>query len=74
MPDAVATAAPNDETGKPKRRSQVGRTNKPRPLYVLLSKALPDDVEIVGTTRKAEDALESIDTGNAKAYVRLMTK
>lgn len=58
---------------KPKRKPQV-RNNGPRPAYLLLSEPLPEGIEVVGVTRKAEEALEAIDTGNAGAYARIMIK
>lgn len=50
------------------------RTNGPRPAYLLTNKPLPDDLEIVGITRKAEDALAAIDSGTAGSYMRVMIK
>lgn len=49
----------------------------PRPAYVLVN--LPEgvdasDIEVVAATRKAEDALEAIDSGKAGGYLRLMIK
>lgn len=58
---------------KPKRKAQVRNTG-PRPAYLLLNEPLPDGVEIVGSTRKAEEALEAIDTGTAGAYARILIK
>jgi len=61
---------------KPKRKAQVRNTG-PKPAYLLVN--LPDGftadmIEVVDTTRKAEEALEAIDTGTAGAYVRIMVK
>lgn len=61
----------NPETGE---REKPKRVQGPRPAYILLSAELPEDVEIVGSTRKAEEALEAIDKGTAKAYLRMMIK
>ena len=41
------------------------RVQGPRPCYVLFSKALPEDVEIVGSTRRADEALKMLDNGTA---------
>lgn len=65
-----------DGADKPKRKPQVRNTG-PRPAYLLVN--LPDgvdpaDIEVVDTTRKAEDALEAIDTGKAGNYLRIMVK
>ena len=65
----------NDKTDKPARKPQ--RALGPRPAYVLVK--LPEgitaaDVEVVESTRKAEEALEAIDTGKATGYVRIMLK
>jgi len=59
---------------KPKPQN---RNMGPRPAYLLVN--LPEgvdasDIEVVDTTRKAEEALEAIDTGKAGAYVRIMVK
>lgn len=73
----MAEAATNIASAeKPKRKPQV-RTNKPRAAYLLVN--LPDgvsptDIEIVGVTRKAEEALEAIDTEKAGNYIRCMIK
>jgi len=72
--DAAAPVAAATE--KPKRKP-ANRNTGPRPAYVLIN--APEDVdiksiEIVGVTRKAEDALESIDTGTARNYIRVMVK
>ena len=56
---------------KPKAPSRQGG---PRPCYLLLNAALPDGIEVVGSTRKAEEALEAINSGNAGAYARIMIK
>ena len=63
------------EAEKPKRK-QVRNTG-PRPAYLLVN--LPEGVdassiEVVDVTRKAEEALEAIDSGNAGAYLRIMVK
>lgn len=66
------------ETATPLKKSTApSRQNKPRPAYVLVN--LPEgmsaaDITVVDVTRKAEDALEAIDTGKAGAYVRIMVK
>lgn len=57
-----------------RRTGSQGRT---RPAYVLIN--LPegvnaDDIEIVGITRHAEEALEAIDTGKATKYLRVLVK
>lgn len=70
--DTTATAA--DE--KPKRKAP-NRNLGPKPAYLLIN--LPegvstDDITVVETTRKAEEALEAIDTGKAGAYLRIMVK
>ncbi len=57
---------------KPKRK-QV-RNAGPRPAYLLLNGPLPEGFEVVSSTRRAEDALEAIDSGAAEAYVRIMIK
>ena len=61
---------------KPKRKAQT-RNMGPRPAYLLVN--VPEgvdvsDIEVVETTRKAEEALEAIDTGKAGAYLRIMVK
>ena len=61
---------------KPKRKSQA-RNMGPRPAYLLVN--VPEgvdvaDIDVVETTRKAEEALEAIDTGKAGAYLRIMVK
>lgn len=58
-----------DKNGKPKR-PPIG----PRAAYILLTEPLPEGVEVVDVSRKAEHALEAIDTGRAKAYIRIMVK
>lgn len=66
-------AADNTEAAAEKPK----RINKPRPLYLLfnLPEGInPDQVELVDVTRRAEDALEAIDTGKAQAYKRVMLK
>lgn len=60
------------DEAKPKRK-QVRNTG-PRPAYLMLSEPLPDGVEVIGATRKAEEALEQIDSGTAGAYARIMIK
>jgi uncharacterized protein YfaS (alpha-2-macroglobulin family) len=60
-----------DEKTKP--RVQVRNTG-PRPAYLLLNQPLPEGFEVVGSTRKAEEALEAIDSGSAAAYARIMIK
>jgi hypothetical protein len=72
---AAAEATPI-AADKPKRK-QVNRNQGPRPAYVLVN--LPEgvdpaDITVVGVTRKAEEALEAIDTGRATKYLRLMVK
>lgn len=67
----MAEAATKLKTAAPSRQ------NKPRPAYVLVN--LPDgvspaDIEVVSSTRKAEEALEAIDSGDANGYLRLMIK
>lgn len=69
---ADTTTAP----AKPKRTAAPRKTG-PRPAYVLVN--LPegvnaDDIQIVGITRQAEEALEAIDTGKASKYLRVMVK
>lgn len=64
------------KTDKPKRAPQV-RNTEPKPAYVLVN--LPEgidpaDIHVVGVTRKAEEALQAIDTGKAQKYLRLMIK
>lgn len=54
-------------------RKQVRNTG-PRPAYLLLNQPLPEGLEIVSSTRKAEEALEAIDSGEAAAYARIMIK
>lgn len=61
---------------KPKRKPAV-RNIGPRPAYVLVN--APEgidmkDIQIIGVTRKAEEALEAIDTGKARNYIRVMVK
>lgn len=73
---AEAATKITDAADKPKRKP-AQRNTGPRPAYLLVN--LPDgvaaaDIEVVDTTRKAEDALEAIDTGRASAYVRIMVK
>lgn len=61
---------------KPKRKPAV-RNVGPRPAYVLVNLpegVNPDDIEVVSVTRKAEEALEAIDTGKATKYLRIMIK
>ena len=74
--NAPAGLATGQAADKPKRKPPV-RNLGPRPAYVLVN--APEDVdiksiEIVGVTRKAEEALEAIDSGRARQYVRLMIK
>lgn len=64
------------ELKQPKRKTPQRNTG-PRPAYLLVN--LPDgvdpsDIEVVETTRKAEEALEAIDTGKAAGYLRIMVK
>lgn len=68
--------APMQTSEKPKRKA-VNRNLGPRPAYVLVN--LPEhvkveDVSVVAVTRKAEEALEAIDTGKASKYLRVMIK
>lgn len=83
--DAAAEQADDDEgeatvptptPGRARRGTGTAprRVQGPRPCYVLLTDALPEGVEVVGATRKAEEALEAIDSGRASAYIRLMVK
>jgi hypothetical protein len=66
----------NPARGRAKRGEGTGprRVQGPRPCYILLSDVLPDGVEVVAATRKAEEALQAIDSGKARAYLRLMVK
>lgn len=73
MANTASTAVVGvDAPAKPKRKPvQRG----PKPAYVLIN--LPEgvdpaDINVVGVTRKAEEALEAIDTGKAQKYLRLM--
>lgn len=67
-----------DEAKAPKgEKKTVNRNLGPRPAYVLVNLpdgVNPDDIQVVGVTRKAEEALEAIDTGKATKYLRLMVK
>jgi hypothetical protein len=59
------------------KRKPANRNIGPRPAYVLVN--LPEgvtaaDIEVIDTTRKAEEALEAIDTGAASGYVRILVK
>lgn len=58
-------------------RKPAQRNTGPRPAYLLVN--LPDgvdasQVDVVEVTRKAEEALEAIDSGKAGAYLRIMVK
>jgi hypothetical protein len=58
-------------------RKPVARNMGPRPAYLLVNLpegVSPADIEVVDTTRKAEEALEAIDTGKAGGYIRIMVK
>lgn len=62
---------------KTEKKKPVNRNMGPRPAYLLIN--LPDgispaDIQVVGTTRKAEEALEAIDTGKSEGYLRIMVK
>lgn len=62
---------------KATRKPAVRRAQGPRPAYVLVNLpegVKPEQIEVVETTRKAEDALAAIDTGRATNYLRLMIK
>lgn len=64
------------DEAKPKRKTPQ-RNAGPRPAYLLVN--LPEgmsagDIEVISATRKAEEALEAIDTGSASAYLRVMVK
>lgn len=50
------------------------RVNGPRPAFLMFNKPLPDDIELVAVTRKADEALEMIDEGQAGSYKRVMIK
>lgn len=66
----------SEEAAKPKRKP-VARNMGPRPAYLLVNLPegiSPSDIEVVDTTRKAEEALEAIDTGKAGGYIRIMVK
>jgi hypothetical protein len=67
------TAAKTAKTAEAKAKA-ASRQNQPRPAYLLLTQPLPENFEIVRSTRKAEEALEAIDKGEAEAYVRIMIK
>lgn len=75
----MADAATKLETApadKPKRKP-ANRNQGPRAAYILVN--LPEgvdvaDITVVGVTRKAEEALEALDTGKAQKYLRLMVK
>lgn len=59
------------------KKKPVQRNTGPRPAYVLINLpegVNPDDIEVVSVTRKAEEALEAIDTGTAQKYLRVMVK
>lgn len=61
---------------KPKRKTPQRNTG-PRPAYLLVN--APEgvditDIEVVDVTRKAEEALEAIDSGKAGGYLRIMVK
>lgn len=71
MADTAPTTPATKDVAKAKAAS---RQNMPRPAYLLLKEPLPDGFELVGSTRKAEEALEAIDQGKAQAYVRIMIK
>lgn len=71
------------EAPAPRKRAAKGegktppRNIGPRPAYLLVN--VPEgvdvsDIEVVSVTRKAEEALEAIDSGKAGAYLRLMVK
>lgn len=63
-------------TAKPKRSSAPRQTG-PRPAYVLINLpegVNPEDIQVVAITRRAEEALEAIDTGKASKYLRVMVK
>lgn len=57
-----------------KKTATAKRVNGPRPLYLLWNQPLPEGLELVGSTRKAEEALEAIDSETAGAYSRTMVK
>lgn len=65
--------APVDASTADKKK-RVNPQSKPRPAYILLSAPLPEGVEVIGATRKAEEALEAIDRDEAAAYMRIMVK
>lgn len=72
----MAADAATPITDKPKRKP-ANRNLGPRPAYVLVNLPEginPDDIEVVDVTRKAEEALEAIDTGTAAKYLRIMIK
>lgn len=66
--------APNTAPTKDGEKKKPARQNMPRPAYLLLNAPLPEGVEVVDVTRKAEEALTAIDTGKAESYIRVMIK
>ena len=72
----MAEAATPIKADKPKRKP-AQRNTGPRPAYVLVNLpegVSPEQIEVVDVTRKAEEALEAIDTGKAAKYLRVMIK
>ena len=56
------------------KKPTAPRQNKPRPCYILLDGELPEGLNVVSSTRKAEEALEAIDAGEAQSYLRILVK
>ena len=76
MAEAATKIAEAPTADKPKRKP-ANRNMGPRAAYVLVN--LPEgvdvtDLKVISVTRKAEEALEAIDTGKAQKYLRIMVK
>ena len=69
----AAQAEKNEATTEGKAKP-AARVQGPRPCYVLLNEPLPEGIRIVAATRRAEEALQAIDKGDANAYLRIMVK
>ena len=71
---ALKTAAQTEKDEATTDTKKVARVQGPRPCYVLLNEPLPEGIHIVSATRRAEEALQAIDKGEANAYLRIMVK
>ena len=55
------------------RKAANARQNAPRACYVIV-RGDTSNIDIVSSTRKAEEALEAVDSDDTLSYLRLMVK